>query len=30
MTDEKKEALKLQMLSDLKFKEGEDFIEGMD
>ena len=30
MTDEKKEAIKAQMLSDLKYKEGEDFIEGMD
>jgi hypothetical protein len=30
MTDEKKEAIKAMMLSDLKYKEGEDFIEGMD
>jgi hypothetical protein len=30
MTDEKKEAIKAQMLADLKYKEGEDYIEGMD
>ena len=30
MTTEKKEAIKAQMLFDLKYKEGEDFIEGMD
>jgi DNA primase len=30
MTPEKKERIKAQMLEDLKIKEGEDFIEGMD
>lgn len=30
MTDEKKERIKASMLEDLKIKEGEDFIEGMD
>lgn len=30
MTPEKKEAIKQKMLEDLKMKEGEDFIEGMD
>ena len=30
MTHEKKEAIKQKMLEDLKMKEGEDFIEGMD
>jgi|LauGreDrversion4_2_1035121.scaffolds.fasta_scaffold11520_7 hypothetical protein len=30
MTPEKKEKIKASMLEDLKFKEGEDFIEGMD
>ena len=30
MTPEKKEAIKQKMLEDLYYKEGEDFIEGMD
>lgn len=30
MTDEKKENIKQKMLEDLRMKEGEDFIEGMD
>jgi hypothetical protein len=30
MTVEKKDAIKAQMLADLKYKEGEDYIEGMD
>jgi len=30
MTEEKKEAIKQKMLEDLKMKEGEDFIEGLD
>ena len=30
MTDEKKERIKASMLEDLKIKEGEDFIEGME
>ena len=30
MTPEKKEKIKASMLEDLKLKEGEDFIEGMD
>ena len=30
MTPEKKEAIRQKMLEDLKMKEGEDFIEGMD
>jgi hypothetical protein len=30
MTDEKKESIKQKMLEDLRMKEGEDFIEGMD